>query len=79
MEAQPLVQAPHQQHDAVEKVKCAYIEILQVAETYEHISSKIRMLNEILPATLKTVGAGYVFADYLKDWTSQKGVPLPLP
>ena len=36
------------------------------------------MLNEILPTTLKTVGIEYVFADYLKAWTSQKGVPLPL-
>jgi hypothetical protein len=37
------------------------------------------MLNEILPATLKTVETEYVFADCLRNWTSQKGVPLPLP
>jgi hypothetical protein len=35
------------------------------------------MLNEVLPSTLRTVGAEYVFADYMKAWTSQKGVPLP--
>ena len=41
MEAQPLVQVPHQRHAPGEKVKCTYIEIPQVAETYEHIGSKI--------------------------------------
>jgi len=41
MEAQPLVQVPHQKHQAGEKVRCTYIEIPQVAETYEHIGSKI--------------------------------------
>ena len=41
MEAQPLVQVPHQQHAPGERVKCTYIEIPQVAETYEHIGSKI--------------------------------------
>ena len=41
MEAQPLVQVPHQKHAAGEKVKCTYIEIPQAAETYEHIGSKI--------------------------------------
>ena len=41
MEAQPLVQVLRQQHDPGEKVKCTYIEIPQVAETYEHIGSKI--------------------------------------
>lgn len=41
MEAQPLVQVPHQMHAPGEQVKCTYIEIPQVAETYEHIGSKI--------------------------------------
>ena len=40
MEAQPLVLVPHQKHDAGEKVQCTYIQIPQVAETYEHIGSK---------------------------------------
>jgi secernin len=50
-----------------------------VNDNCERVGKEYRMLNEILPATLKSVGAEYVFADYLKDWTSQKGVPLPLP
>ena len=41
MEAQVLVQFPHQRHAAGETVKCTYIEIPQVAETYEHIGSKL--------------------------------------
>ncbi len=41
MEAQPLVQVPRRQHQSGEKVKCTYIEIPQIAETYEHIGSKI--------------------------------------
>ena len=41
MEAQPLVYFPHQKHAPGEMVKCTYIEIPQVAETYEHIGSKI--------------------------------------
>jgi len=41
MEAQPLVQIPHQSHAAGEMVKCTYIEIPQVSETYEHIGSKV--------------------------------------
>jgi secernin len=41
MEAQPLVQVPHRMHAPGETVKCTYIEIPQVAETYEHIGSKI--------------------------------------
>ena len=41
MEAQPLVQIPRHKHGPGETVKCTYIEIPQVAETYEHIGSKI--------------------------------------
>src|SRR2546427_23632 len=41
MEAQPLVQFPHQMHAPGERVKCTYIEIPQVGETYENIGSKI--------------------------------------
>jgi hypothetical protein len=50
-----------------------------VNENCERVEKEYRMLNEILPATLKTVGIAYLFADYMKDWTSRKGVPLPLP
>jgi len=41
MEAQNLVQFAHQTHRPGENVRCTYIEIPQVSETYEHIGSKI--------------------------------------
>jgi secernin len=41
MEAQPLTHYPRMKHPAGSKVKCTYIEIPQVAETYEIILSKI--------------------------------------
>ncbi|MEK7403829.1 MAG: C69 family dipeptidase, partial [Acidobacteriota bacterium] len=41
MEAQVLVQLPNRKHPPGSKVKLTYIEIPQVAETYEHIGSKI--------------------------------------
>ncbi len=41
MEAQPLTQYPRMKHKAGSMVKCTYIEIPQVAETYEIILSKI--------------------------------------
>jgi dipeptidase len=50
-----------------------------INENCERVEKEYLMLNEILPATLKTVGIEYVFIDYMKDWTSRKSVPLPLP
>ena len=41
MEAQVLVKVPRQHHAPGETVKCTYIEIPQVSETYEHIGSKL--------------------------------------
>jgi len=41
MEAQVLVQLPRESHEPGEMVKCTYIEIPQVSQTYEHIGSKI--------------------------------------
>ncbi len=41
MEAQLLVQLPHSRHERGATVKCTYIEIPQVEETYETIGSKI--------------------------------------
>ncbi len=35
-------------------------------------------LNDSLPATLKTAGLQYLFTDYVREWTSKAGVPLPL-
>jgi hypothetical protein len=37
------------------------------------------MLNKTLPETLATVGISYLYTDYMKEWTSKEGVPLPLP
>lgn len=41
MEAQPLVHFAGRKHRPQDKVKCTYIEIPQVPQTYEHIGSKI--------------------------------------
>jgi hypothetical protein len=41
MEAQPLVHCRRADYQPAATVKCTYIEIPQVAETYEHIGSKI--------------------------------------
>ncbi len=58
----------------------AAVEILQkfVDENCERIEREYRMLNQTLPAMLETVGKDYLFTEYLKEWTSRKGVPLPL-
>ena len=41
MEAQVLVQFPHERHAPGATVHCTYIDIPQVAETYEHLGSKL--------------------------------------
>ena len=41
MEAQPLVRIGRAHHPPAATVKCTYIEVPQVAETYEHLGSKI--------------------------------------
>ncbi|MGA2987642.1 MAG: C69 family dipeptidase [Terriglobia bacterium] len=45
----------------------------------ERVGKEYRTLNQTLPETLSTAGVNYLYTDYLKAWTSQKGVPLPLP
>lgn len=45
----------------------------------DRVEKEYRMLNNTLPETLSTVGIHYLFADYMKEWTSKQGVPLPLP
>jgi hypothetical protein len=80
MERQATVEA-----EALRQIKAGKeadaIRLLQdfINENCERVEKEYRMLNEILPATLKTVGTEYLFTDYMKDWTSKKGVPLPLP
>jgi len=60
--------------------EAAAVRLLQqfTDDNCQRMEKEYRMLNEILPATLKTVGTQFVFVDYMKAWTSQKGVPLPL-
>ena len=44
----------------------------------ERVEKEYSLLNEILPATLKAVGVEYVFTDYMRSWTSTRGLSLPL-
>jgi len=56
------------------------VKVLQqfVDKNCQRIEKEYKMLNEILPEMVKTVKINYLYLDYLKDWTSKKGVPLPL-
>jgi secernin len=47
-------------------------------ENCERVAKEYRMLHTTLPAMLETVGVRYLYVDYLKEWSSKKGVPLPL-
>jgi dipeptidase len=55
------------------------VKLLQqfIDENCARIEKEYKMLNETLPTMVETVGVEYVFSDYLKDWSSKKGVPLP--
>jgi len=57
------------------------IELLQkfINENCARVKKEYKMLNNILTAMLETVGIEYVFTDYIKDWSSKKAVPLPIP
>jgi secernin len=50
-----------------------------ISENCNRIGKGYQMLNDTLPTTLKAVGIEYLFTEYMKEWTSKKGVPLPLP
>jgi len=49
-----------------------------VDENCSRIEREYRKLNDDLPPRLKTAGIKFLFLDYLKDWTSKAGIPLPL-
>ncbi len=49
-----------------------------INENCERVGKEYRTLNQSLPETLATDDTDYLYTDYLKAWTSQKGVPLPL-
>jgi hypothetical protein len=55
------------------------IRLLQdfINENCERVEKEYRMLNEILPARLKTVGIEYLITDYMKDWTSKERRTTP--
>ena len=57
------------------------VNVLQkfVDENCARVEKEYKMLNENLEEMLKTVGIKYVYLDYMKDWTTKAGVPLPLP
>jgi len=59
----------------------AAVEVIQkfINENCSRVEKEYKMLNKALPTLLDTVGIEYLFADYLKDWSSKKGVPLPIP
>ena len=50
-----------------------------IDENCDRVGKEYRTLNQTLPDTLTNAGVKYLYTDYLKEWTSQKGVPLPLP
>ena len=48
-------------------------------ENCARVEKEYRDLNQTLPKKLAAAGIDYLYADYVKDWASGKGVPLPLP
>jgi secernin len=50
-----------------------------INENCERVEKEYRMLNQTLPETLAAVGVSYLYRDYIKEWTSKQGVPLPIP
>jgi len=49
-----------------------------VRENCERVEKQYRMLHSILPTILENAGIQYLYTDYMKEWASRKGVPLPL-
>ena len=49
-----------------------------VNENCERVEKEYRMLNQTLPEQLATIGVSYLYKDYMKEWTSKLGVPLPI-
>lgn len=61
------------------KQQDAAVALLQkyVDENCSRIETEYNKLNEELPAKLEATGRRYLFLDYLRDWTTRAGVPLP--
>jgi dipeptidase len=49
-----------------------------IDENCARVEKEYHTLNETLPEALSRAGVKYLYLDYMKDWTSRKGVPLPL-
>lgn len=67
--------------DLVRKGKNAdAVNLLQsfVNENCTRVESEYKLLNEILEKMVKSLGIKYLYLDYLKSWTKQKKVPLPI-
>jgi hypothetical protein len=71
-EAQALELIKKQQQDAAAALLQKYVD-----ENCSRIAGEYKKLNEELPAKLEATGCKFLFVDYLKDWTSKAGVPLP--
>lgn len=63
-----------------ESKEAAAVELLQkfINENCTRVEKEYKMLHKTLPILLETVGIEYVFIDYLKNWSSKNGVPLPI-
>lgn len=72
-EAQALDLLKTQRQDAAVALLQKYID-----ENCSRIAVEYRKLNDDLPASLNAAGIKFLFFDYLKDWTSKAGVPLPV-
>ena len=71
-EAQALDLINKRQQDAAVALLQKYVD-----ENCSRIAGEYKNLNEELPAKLDAAGFKFLFVDYLKDWTSKAGVPLP--
>jgi secernin len=60
--------------------KADAVRLLQdfINENCGRVEREYRMLNQTLPSMLETVGIENLSLDYIKEWTSKTGVPLPL-
>lgn len=56
------------------------IAVLQrfIDENCVRVEKEYRTLNQDVPKKVTAAGVNFLYLDYLKDWTSKKGVPLPI-
>lgn len=73
VEAQALRLSEEGKHADAVKVLQAFVD-----ENCARIEREYGMLQRVAEDMLKTLGIKYLFVDYVRDWTTKKGVPLPL-